>query len=99
MYYLGIVKDTVPGVSGANGTDAALPAGSRMPETIDAAADLIINEMPLRDRVLLSNFTDSELGGLAAHLRPPTSGKSWPPGPSTKTDNRVEHRIEPARIE
>ena len=68
LYYLDIVKGGMPSGATAKNRKHRLPAESDIPETIDAAADLIIREMPLRDRVLLSNFTYPELAGLQPTL-------------------------------
>ena len=68
LYYLSFVKDSMPELSGIKNEYPTITIEPEVPSTVDEAVDQIINAMPLKDRVTLSNLTYDELAGLQATL-------------------------------
>lgn len=67
VYYLSLVKANS---SIAGSLPPSRPAGHRaqMPDTVEAAVDQIISEMPLKDRATLANMTEREVLSLRTTL-------------------------------
>ena len=68
LYYLSFVRDAMPELSSIKNEYPTITTEPEMPNTVDEAVEQIINAMPLRDKVTLSNFTYDELAGLQATL-------------------------------
>lgn len=63
-FHIGMVKTVMPEINRVR--DSTEPEDP--PESVDAAVDLLISKMPLKDKVTLANMTREELSGLDISL-------------------------------
>jgi len=64
-YYLGLVQG---GAAGDNLTAETPGRASRLPQNVDAAVEILISQMPLKDKALVANMSPDELPNLYSSL-------------------------------
>ena len=67
-FHIGMVETIRPQADGGFAKTTAAPEPPDPPESVDAAVDLLILKMPLKDTVTIANMTRAELSGLDASL-------------------------------